>query len=94
MDPQTVDMLAFVYTNTRALRRDRAIKAIAEQTEERVASYAEQERAIQEAIIAVTEDDTLGLEEDMLIPVVLGKRKRQLEEDDDQEGLGMDLDDF
>ena len=42
----------------------------------------------------VTKDNTLGLEEDMLIPVVLGKRKRQLEEDDDREGLGMDLDDF
>lgn len=83
MDPQTVDMLTFIYTNSRALRKDRAIKAITEQPKDGV-SYTEHEQAIQEAITVITEDETLGLEEDILVSTVLGKRKRQLDDIEDQ----------
>jgi hypothetical protein len=56
----------YIYINIRSLKRDRAIKI--------------NPNYVEEDPFASDKDDTLGLEDELAFPSILGKRKRSLEE--------------
>ncbi len=80
LDSTTVDKLTFIYTNTRSLQRDRVVKA----------ANGAINKTLEEVIFGSDEVEALGMEEDQLIPAVLGKRKRIEEEEIETEVPGIE----
>jgi len=65
LDPERVNKLIYIYINLRSLKRDCALK--------------KDPNHIDNPLV-LDEDEELGLEDDLALPSILGKRKRSLED--------------